>query len=51
MKDISEEARKLWQKFIHQPQTARYLVFHLLLAGSYEKAIEKLSSILTLGVS
>jgi hypothetical protein len=58
MKGISEDARKLWQKFIHQPQTARCLVFFLLLGKmcetitrNYEQAIETLSSILTLDVS
>ena len=58
MKSIVEDARKLWQKFIHQPQTARCLVFFLLLGKfcqeiteHYEKAIEKLSSIIKLDVS
>lgn len=58
MMDISAEARKLWQKFIHQPQTARCLVFFLLLGkmceeitGHYEKAIKTLSSIMKLDVS
>jgi hypothetical protein len=58
MLEISKEARKLWQKFIHQPQTARCLVFFLILGKMcetitkrYEKAIETLSAILTLDVS
>jgi hypothetical protein len=58
MKSIVEDARKLWQKFIHQPQTARCLVFFLLLGKfceeiteHYEEAIKKLSSILKLDVS
>ena len=57
MKSIVEDARKLWQKFIHQPQTARCLVFLLLLgefcqviADHYKTAIDKLSSILKLDV-
>lgn len=57
MLEITKDARKLWQKFIHQPQTARCLVFFLLLGkmcetitGNYEQAIETLSSILTLDV-
>jgi len=55
MESIVQDARKLWQKFIHQPQTARCLVFFLVLGkfcheitDHYEKAIEKLSSILKL---
>jgi hypothetical protein len=58
MKDIVEKARILWQKFIHQPQTGRCLVF-LLVVGklcqevtkTYEEAINKLTSILELDVS
>lgn len=57
MKPIVKDARKLWQKFIHQPQTARCLVFFLLLsefcqaiAEHYKTAIDKLSSILKLDV-
>ena len=57
MESIVEDARKLWQKFIHQPQTARCLVFLLLLgefcqviADHYKTAIDKLSSILKLDV-
>jgi hypothetical protein len=58
MESIVKDARILWQKFIHQPQTARCLVFFLVLGkfcheitDHYEKAIEKLSSILKLDVS
>lgn len=58
MHGISEEARKLWQKFIHQPQTARCLVFFLVLGKmcevittKYGNAIHCLSSLLTLDVS
>ncbi|PMD41100.1 hypothetical protein L207DRAFT_320963 [Hyaloscypha variabilis F] len=50
---IVKEARELWQKFIHQPQTARCLVFLLLLGmicreltKGYEESINKLSSVL-----
>ena len=57
MESIVEDARRLWQKFIHQPQTARCLVFLLLLgefcqviAEHYKTAIDKLSSILKLDV-
>lgn len=58
MREVSEEARKLWQKFIHQPQTARCLVFFLLLgvicqaiALDYEAAINTLSSFIEFRVS
>ena len=58
MHSIVENARKLWQKFIHQPQTARCLVFLLLLGqfcqqitDHYEEAIGKLSYVLELAVS
>jgi hypothetical protein len=58
MKVIVNEARKLWQKFIHQPQTARCLVFFLVLSKmcqqitkKYEKAIYVLDSIWILDVS
>ena len=51
-------ARKLWQKFIHQPQTARCLVFLLILgeicqklARDYKEAIKVLKSVLKLDVS
>jgi hypothetical protein len=55
---IVKDARKLWQKFIHQPQTARCLVFFLLLGimcqkitDQYKKAIEELISVLKHNVS
>lgn len=58
MESIVKDSRKLWQKFIHQPQTARCLVFFLVLGkfcheitDHYEKAISKLSLILKLDVS
>jgi hypothetical protein len=58
MEGIVEEARILWQKFIHQPQTGRCLVFLLVLGKlcqkvtkTYEEAINKLTSILELDVS
>jgi hypothetical protein len=58
MKAIVEDAQKLWQKFIHQPQTGRCLVFFLVLGKmcqqiteDYEKAIQELTSILKLDVS
>jgi hypothetical protein len=58
MRILATKARKVWQKFIHQPQTARCLVFFLLLGnmcevltGQYETAIGKLSDLLTLDVS
>lgn len=57
MNDIAKEARQLWQKFIHQPQTARCLVFFLLLGKickalteQYVDAIYKLSCLLPLDV-
>ena len=53
MESVIYEARKLWQRFIHQPQTARCLVFLLLLGRlcqnfieDYELAIAKLNSVL-----
>ncbi|KAF2795644.1 hypothetical protein K505DRAFT_381972 [Melanomma pulvis-pyrius CBS 109.77] len=53
--DIGEQARILWQIFVHQPQTARCLVFFLILgnlcrdiAKQYKNAIEDISSILNL---
>lgn len=56
--DIGEQARILWQRFVHQPQTARCLVFFLILgllcqkiAEQYKNAIEVVSSILNLDVS
>jgi hypothetical protein len=58
MRFLATKARKVWQKFIHQPQTARCLVFFLLLGnmceeltGQYEVAIKALSSLLPLDVS
>lgn len=55
---IVQAVRKLWQKFINQPQTARCLVFLLVLgemcqeiAQDYQKAIETLASVLKLDVS
>jgi hypothetical protein len=58
MDDVVEEARRLWQKFIHQPQTGRCLVFFRvlgklchLIADDYNKAIKKLTSILETHVS
>jgi hypothetical protein len=58
IEDIVEKARILWQKFIHQPQTGRCLVFLLVLGKlcqevtkTYEEAINKLTSILELDVS
>jgi hypothetical protein len=54
---IGEQARVLWLRFVHQPQTARCLVFFLLLgelclqvAKQYKDAIEVISSILNLDV-
>jgi hypothetical protein len=53
IKDIVDEARKLWQKFIHQPQTGRCLVFFLvlgkvcqLITNDYKEAIESLTCVL-----
>lgn len=58
MEGIVQSARQLWQKFIHQPQTARCLVFFLVLGKicehitqNYKDAVEKLTSILELNVS
>jgi hypothetical protein len=55
---IAPQARELWQKFIHQPQTARCLVFFLVLGKiceritkDYEAAVQKLSPILDFDVS
>ncbi|KAJ4357329.1 uncharacterized protein N0V89_001904 [Didymosphaeria variabile] len=55
LREISEEARNLYRIFIHQPQTARCLVFLLVLgkingeiAQQYEKAVNVVSSILNL---
>jgi hypothetical protein len=58
MEIIVEQARELWQKFIHQPQTARCLVFFLVLSKmceriteDYEAAVLKLTPILNFDVS
>ncbi|KAE9364857.1 hypothetical protein N431DRAFT_474422 [Stipitochalara longipes BDJ] len=58
MKGIVNEARKLWQQFVHQPQTGRCLVFLLVLGKlvqkiteTYNVAINKLTSILELDTS
>jgi len=58
MHNIVQDTRKLWQKFIHQPQTARCLVFFLILGKicqqitrNYTAAIEELTAILELNVS
>ncbi len=55
---IVDDARKLWQKFIHQPQTARCLVFLLILGQlcqkvtqNYEDAMKELTALLDLNVS
>jgi hypothetical protein len=55
---VKEHAQIVWQKFIHQPQTGRCLVF-LLVAGqlcqkitkTYKDSIDRLTSILELDVS
>jgi hypothetical protein len=53
LQKVAEEARKLWQIFIHQPQTGRCLVFFLILGrlcslihDNFEEAINQLSHIL-----
>lgn len=58
MKAIVEEARKLWQKFIHQPQAARCLVLFLVLGkmcqqitANYKVIMDRLNKILDLNVS
>jgi hypothetical protein len=58
MERIVEDGRQLWNKFIHQPQTARCLVFLLILTEicqhinqNYEAAIKKISPFLELHVS
>ncbi|RYP68934.1 hypothetical protein DL770_008350 [Monosporascus sp. CRB-9-2] len=55
LEKIVEDARKLWQKFIHQPQTGRCLVFLLVLgvmckdiASQYLHAVEYFTSLLNL---
>ncbi len=56
-KRLVENSRQLWQQFIHQPQTARCLVFFQLLGQlcrqirpDFELAIAKLSSMMKLDV-
>jgi len=56
--ELAEAARRLWQKFIHQPQTARCLVFFLMLGRlcqrihkKYIDATDKLAEMLALNVS
>jgi hypothetical protein len=58
MEKVVQDARRLWQKFIHQPQTARCLVFFLILGKmcreitqNYIAAIDELTFILELNVS
>lgn len=58
LRRASEEAQKLWRVFVHQPQTARCLVFLLLLgllcqeiAQQYNKAGDYFADILSLDVS
>lgn len=58
MKSILQEAQIIWQKFVHQPQTGRCLVFLLVLdkicqytTSNYDKAIESLTSVIILDVS
>jgi hypothetical protein len=58
MEIIVKQAHILWQKFVHQPQTARCLVFFLVLekmcehvTKNYKEAIKELTNILSLNVS
>jgi hypothetical protein len=58
MHNIVQDTCKLWQTFIHQPQTARCLVFFLILGKmcqkitrNYTAAIKELTAILELNVS
>jgi hypothetical protein len=58
IKLIVNDARKLWQQFVHQPQTGRCFVFILVLGKmvqkiteTYNVSINKLTSILELDVS
>jgi hypothetical protein len=58
MRYIVQDARRLWNKFIHQPQTARCLVFFLVLGKicehltqNYANAIDEISPFLVLNVS
>ncbi|KAF2471305.1 uncharacterized protein BDR25DRAFT_368108 [Lindgomyces ingoldianus] len=55
LKKLGEEGQKLWQRFIHQPQTGRCLVFFLVLgklcqeiARQYRGAVDVISSTLNL---
>jgi len=57
MPSLMEEARMLWQKFIHQPQTARCLVLFLVLsrmshaiADNYDSALQALIPVMKLEV-
>jgi hypothetical protein len=58
LRRLGDEARIIWQRFIHQPQTARCLVFLLILgllcqemAGRFKEAIRYFVSIIHLNVS
>jgi hypothetical protein len=58
LKKLGEEVQKLWQIFIHQPETARCLVFFLILgltcqeiAREYEAAVNYFVDCLRLNVS
>jgi hypothetical protein len=58
MQNIVQHTRKLWQKFIHQPQAARCLVFFLIvgkmcqqITRNYTAAINELTAILEINVS
>jgi len=58
LKKLATNARDVWQQFIHQPQTARCLVFFLLLGNmceeltvQYTNSIGKLADLLVLDVS
>lgn len=55
---VEKHAQIVWQKFIHQPQTGRCLVFLLILGKlcqkvveTYKESINRLTSILELDVS
>jgi hypothetical protein len=57
LRKLAEVMQELWQKFIHQPQTARCLVFFLILgllcqeiARRYEDAMNHFVRLLNLGV-
>ncbi|KAK0702824.1 hypothetical protein B0H67DRAFT_392546 [Lasiosphaeris hirsuta] len=56
MKEMTRKAKKLWQKFVHQPQTGRCLVFFLILeklcriiTEDFLKAMHHLAPIMDLG--